>query len=68
MELKSALERVNQLTRLLPICSGCKRIRDGSGQWHHVERYVSARSGANFTHGICPLCARRLYSQGQDSE
>ena len=60
-----ALERskaeVNQLRGLLPICASCKRIRDAGGEWAQLEQYIEARSGASFTHSICPDCVRTLY-------
>jgi hypothetical protein len=52
---------VNELHGLLPICSLCKRIRNDHGYWERVERYVSARSAATFTHGICPECSERHF-------
>ncbi len=62
-DLQAALSRVKQLSGLLPICSSCKRIRDEKGHWQHVEVYVHAHSQADFTHGICPDCARSLYPE-----
>lgn len=50
-----------RLQGLLPICAGCKKIRDAAGSWVAVEAYVSARTEAAFTHGICPECRQRLY-------
>ena len=55
-ELEEALTRVKQLQGLLPICSYCKKIRDDRDYWHQVETYVGERSGARFSHGICPEC------------
>jgi PAS domain S-box-containing protein len=60
-ELQEALARVRTLTGLLPICAACKKIRDDHGNWNHVESYIRERSEAQFTHGICPDCAKRLY-------
>jgi len=60
-ELTSAAARIKTLTGLLPICASCKNIRDEAGNWTPVERYVRDRSQAQFTHGICPDCAMRLY-------
>lgn len=60
-ELTNALAQVKTLTGLLPICASCKNIRDEAGNWTAVERYVRDRSEANFTHSICPQCAKRLY-------
>lgn len=61
-ELQQALNNIKTLKGLLPICSSCKKVRDDKGYWNQIEAYVSEHSGAEFTHGICPDCARRLYS------
>ena len=47
---------VQQFEGLLPICAYCKRIRDASEKWESIERYVEARSEAQFSHGYCPDC------------
>ena len=60
-ELRDALSKVKTLSGMLPICSSCKKIRDDEGYWHQVESYVKAHSEAEFTHGICPDCMRKLY-------
>ena len=49
------------LRGLLPICSGCKKIRDDNGFWKQVESYIEAHSELTFSHGICPDCAKALY-------
>ena len=59
-ELEAALARVQRLEGLLPICSWCKRIRDDHNYWQKLETYFSERSGATFTHGICPECSAKL--------
>lgn len=59
--LENALAEVKQLSGLLPICASCKDIRDDKGYWNAIERYISQRSDATFTHGLCPDCATRLY-------
>ncbi len=58
-DLEEALSRVKQLQGLLPICSYCKKIRDDRNYWQQVEQYVTERSEARFTHGICPSCYER---------
>jgi phosphoserine phosphatase RsbU/P len=50
---------VQQLEGLLPICSYCKKIRDEEDAWSQVEDYVSRRTQATFSHGICPECYER---------
>jgi DNA-binding NarL/FixJ family response regulator len=56
-DLEQALAEVKTLKGFLPICSGCKKIRDDQGYWSAVETYVMKHSDAQFTHGICPACA-----------
>jgi phosphoserine phosphatase RsbU/P len=59
-ELEDALSRVKQLQGLLPICSYCKSIRDDQDYWHRVEHYIGSRSEAQFSHGICPECWKKV--------
>lgn len=59
--LQNALNEVKQLRGILPICASCKRIRDDEGFWHQVEAYIGNHSGAEFSHGICPECMKKLY-------
>jgi hypothetical protein len=60
-ELTKALARVKTLRGLLPICAHCKKIRDDKGYWQQVEVYIRDHSEAEFSHGICPECTRKLY-------
>ena len=55
--------RVRTLEGLLPTCAYCKDIRDESGEWQQMEEYVASRSGAQFTHGICPKCVTLHFSE-----
>jgi PAS domain S-box-containing protein len=59
--LQKTIEKVKMLSGLLPICSGCKRIRDDKGYWNQIELYIRKHSEAEFSHGLCPECAKRLY-------
>jgi len=63
LELQESLAKVRTLSGLLPICASCKKIRDDRGYWNQIETYIKDRSEAEFTHGICPECAQRLYPQ-----
>jgi glucose-6-phosphate-specific signal transduction histidine kinase len=63
-ELQAALEEVKKLSGLLPICAWCKKIRDESGSWVQFELFVISHSEADFTHSICPDCARRVERGG----
>ena len=59
--LQAALQEVRTLAGLLPICAHCKKIRDDDGYWTQIEEYLTAHTGADFTHGICPDCAQRYF-------
>jgi PAS domain S-box-containing protein len=66
-ERDAALEKVRLLSGLLPICASCKKIRDDKGQWSQVESYISGHSEAQFSHGLCPECARQYFGDLVDS-
>ena len=59
-QLEEALARVHELQGLLPMCSYCKKVRDDQNYWHEVENYISVRSAAVFSHGVCPGCRDRV--------
>ncbi|MBW1849410.1 MAG: PAS domain-containing protein [Deltaproteobacteria bacterium] len=60
-ELKGAFSKINTLKGFLPICASCKKIRDDKGYWNQIESYIRDHSEAEFSHGICPECAKKLY-------
>jgi len=60
-ELQAALAQIKTLQGILPICASCKKIRDDQGYWNQIESYIGNHTDAQFSHGICPECARKLY-------
>ncbi len=62
-EKEKALTEVKTLSGLLPICASCKNIRDDKGYWNKIEAYIGTHSEAEFTHSICPDCAKKLYPE-----
>ena len=60
-QLQSALGEAKTLRELLPMCSGCKSIRDEFDQWHRIDTYIAKHTKTEFTHGLCPDCIKRLY-------
>ena len=60
-KLRTAISEIKTLSELLPICANCKKIRDDQGYWNQIEKYISERSDAQFSHGICLECAKKLY-------
>jgi PAS domain S-box-containing protein len=63
LELQDALAQVRTLSGLIPICASCKKIRDDEGFWNQLEAYIQEHSEAEFTHSICPECAKKLYPE-----
>ncbi len=69
-ELADARSRIKILQGLIPICAGCKKIRDDKGFWNQLEVYIKEHSEADFTHGFCPECAKKMmdeYKEGLSS-
>jgi hypothetical protein len=66
--LQEALSKVKMLSGLLPICASCKKIRDDKGYWGQIESYISDHSEAEFSHGICPDCMKKLYPDFADNK
>jgi two-component system NtrC family sensor kinase len=68
VRLQEALSRIKTLEGLLPICAGCKKIRlaeaDPNSQesWIPVESFIGERTDAQFSHGFCPECLKKLYN------
>ena len=67
-ELKRSLDEIKTLKGLLPICAKCKKVRDDEGYWQSVEKYISTRTEAKFTHSICPDCLKDLYPEYYDKK
>jgi PAS domain S-box-containing protein len=60
-ELQSAAAEIETLSGILPICAGCKQIRDDQGFWNQVEHYIQTHSKVRFSHGFCPECERKYF-------
>ena len=60
---KNNVVPLKPVNRLLPICSNCNKIRDDRGYWKQVEGSILDLPDRNFTHGICPQCAKKLYPE-----
>lgn len=59
--INSLRSEIQTLQGIIPICSSCKKVRDDEGFWLQVENYISTRSGAKFSHSLCPDCLKELY-------
>lgn len=58
--LQEALTKI--LSGFLPICAGCKKIRTDTNSWVEIETYIRDHTEVEFSHSICPECAKKLYS------
>ncbi len=61
IKLQDALKKIKTLRGIIPICAACKKIRDDKGYWNQIEIYLREHSEADFSHGICPECVKKLY-------
>ncbi len=58
-----ALSSAKILRGLLPICAHCKKVRDDHGYWTRIEDFISSHSEADFSHGFCPDCIEKHYTE-----
>jgi len=61
VQLEAALDHVQRLQGLLPICMHCKKIRDDKHTWHRMETYIEEHSDAMFSHALCDDCLSKYY-------
>ncbi len=60
-QLTDIISEIKTLKGLIPICSWCRKVRDDDGFWKSVETYLEEHSAAEFTHGICEECKKKLF-------
>lgn len=52
-----------EMRELLPICSGCKKVRQDGEYWDSVEDYIHKYFDVDFTHGLCPECVQKMIDE-----
>ena len=65
---KNLYKRIRLLEGFIPICANCKKIKTTEDQWEQIEKYITKHSLAQFSHGICPDCVRKLYPDLYDDK
>lgn len=60
-KLEVSLDQIKKLEGLLPICSNCKKIRVDEIEWEEIDIYMRDHSDFQFTHSLCPECAKKIY-------
>jgi len=68
VELSQALSQIKKLQDLLPICCSCKKIRNDQGYWQQIESYIGEHAGVEFSHSLCPDCAKKLYGANEGDD
>ena len=63
LKQKKAMEEVENLRGILPLCSFCKKIRNDKGYWEQVDIYIHKHSQADISHSVCPDCLKKEYSE-----
>ncbi len=61
--LAQALEKINLIEELIPICSYCKAIRNDAGYWSSVEAFIKQHADVAFTHGVCESCIEKHFPE-----
>ncbi|MBI4445759.1 MAG: response regulator [Acidobacteria bacterium] len=61
-KLQQALNEIKTLRGLIPICAWCKKIRNDTGYWEHLETYLRTHTEAEFSHGLCPECYEKNFA------
>jgi len=59
------LQSLKNLEGILQVCASCKKIRNKKNNWYPIEAYIRDRSDVNFSHSICPDCAKELYMESK---
>jgi len=65
--LTDYLMEIQALRGLVSVCSNCKSIRDNEGAWHPIEHYLIRHPEADFSHGMCPKCMKKLYPDFEEA-
>jgi len=66
--LEKALGEIRLLKGMVPICASCKKIRNDEGFWTQIEQYMKEHSDVEFSHGICPDCAAKLFPSNKKAK
>ncbi|EDY37251.1 GAF [Cyanobium sp. PCC 7001] len=62
-QLAGALERIDVMEELIPICSYCKGIRNDEGYWGTVEAFIKSHANVEFSHGVCEACMAKHFPE-----
>ncbi len=59
---------LERLKGLLPICIQCNKIyNDNTEHWDQLETYISSKTTADFSHGLCPKCSEEMVKKLEDT-
>lgn len=58
---EQATAALRRLQGIIPICSYCHQVRTEAGAWQQLDHYGREQTEADFSHGMCPKCAREHF-------
>lgn len=62
-QLQEKIAKMDSLKGYVPICASCKNVRTTEKAWIPIEEYISQRTELQFSHGICPDCAKKQFPE-----
>lgn len=57
------LQQKQIISGLLKVCSYCHKIQIDKAAWERMEEFLSENTRAEFTHGICPACYKKVLEE-----
>jgi len=59
---------LEKLRGLLPICMQCNKIfNQNTDDWDNIENYISSKTTADFSHGLCPECSKTMVQKLEET-
>lgn len=62
-KLRQAMDEIETLRSIVPLCSFCKKVREEDGYWEQVDIFIGKHLEADISHSICPDCLGKHYPQ-----
>jgi len=57
------IQQHHMLKGMITVCSYCHNVHIHEQVWAQMEEFVSERTRAEFTHGVCPACYAKLLKE-----
>lgn len=57
-KLQKALDSIDNMHGLIPICPKCRKVKDDESYQQLVEQFAAKYASVEFSHAYCPECAQ----------